>query len=109
MLLGAGLLMIFAGFALVFVGAASQENASSGGVVFIGPFPIVFGTGPGGGELALLSVVIGAVMVALLILWSWRLSHPVGGGNKGRGREQVADDNQERNRINMDTEAKADA
>jgi uncharacterized membrane protein len=40
-------------------------------VVFIGPFPIVFGSGPGGGFLALVSVVIGGIMFALLLLWAW--------------------------------------
>lgn len=73
-LLAAGLLVIIAGFALVVAGSLGEGNASMGGVVFIGPFPIVFGSGPGGGDLALLSVVIGGVMVALLLLWGWRLS-----------------------------------
>ena len=73
-LLAAGLLVILAGFALVVAGSAGQGSSSVGGVVFIGPFPIAFGSGPGGGDLALASVVIGGVMVALLLLWGWRLS-----------------------------------
>ncbi|MDG7007646.1 MAG: DUF131 domain-containing protein [Nitrososphaerota archaeon] len=51
-----------------------QGNSSVGGVVFIGPFPIAFGSGPGGGYLALASVVIGGIMVILLLLWGWRLA-----------------------------------
>ncbi len=78
-LLGAGLLTIFLGIALVFAGVSGQGNVSAGGVIFIGPIPIVFGSGPGGGELGLLSLVIGAVMVLLLFVWSWRLSHPRSG------------------------------
>ncbi len=73
-LLGAGLVIILAGIGLVLAGAAGQGSASTGGVVFIGPFPIVFGSGPGGTSLALLSVVIGGVMLALLLFWGWRLS-----------------------------------
>ncbi len=73
-LLAMGLLVILAGFALVVAGSAGQGSSSAGGVVFIGPFPIVFGSGPAGGYLALASVVIGGVMVALLLLWGWRLS-----------------------------------
>ena len=73
-LLAAGLLVIVAGFALVLAGSVGQGSSSVGGVVFIGPFPIVFGSGPGGGFLALASVVIGGIMVILLLLWGWRLS-----------------------------------
>ncbi len=68
----AGLLIFLAGFGLLLVGAASQGGSSAGGVVFIGPFPIAFGSGPGGQNLALLSVVIGAVMVGMMVLWGWR-------------------------------------
>lgn len=73
-LLTAGVLIILAGFTLVLLGSTGLGNVSTGGVVFIGPFPIVFGSGPGGGWLALLSVVIGGVMVALLVLWGRRAS-----------------------------------
>lgn len=73
-LLAAGLLVIFAGFGLIVAGSAGQGNASAGGLVFIGPFPIVFGSGPGGSALALVSVVVGGVMVALILLWGRRAS-----------------------------------
>jgi uncharacterized membrane protein len=67
-----GILLIVVGIAFVFLGSAGSGNTSVGGVVFIGPFPIVFGSGPGGGTLALLSVVIGGVMLALFLLWGFR-------------------------------------
>lgn len=73
-LLGLGLAFVVAGFALVFAGSLGQGSVSTGGVVFIGPIPIVFGSGPGGGQLAFLSVVIGAAMLVLLFLWGWRTS-----------------------------------
>lgn len=66
--------MILAGFGVLIAGSAAQGTVSAGGVVFIGPFPIAFGSGPGGRELALGSVVIGAVMIALVVLLGWRLT-----------------------------------
>ena len=69
-----GFIVLLAGLGLTVIGGASQGNASAGGIVFIGPFPIVFGAGPGGWVLALMSVLIGAVTVALLLFWGWRAS-----------------------------------
>jgi uncharacterized membrane protein len=68
-LMSLGLLIILAGFALIFAGASTTGTSSAGGVVFIGPVPIVFGAAPAGWELALVSVVVGAVMMFLLFLW----------------------------------------
>jgi uncharacterized membrane protein len=73
-LLTAGLLIFLLGFALIIVGSATQGGASAGGVIFIGPFPIAFGSGPNGPSLALVSVVIGGVMLALVILWGWMIA-----------------------------------
>jgi uncharacterized membrane protein len=70
-LLSAGLLLFLAGLALIIVGSATQGGGSAGGVIFIGPLPIAFGSGPNGWSLALVSVVIGGVMLVLVILWSW--------------------------------------
>jgi len=67
-----GLVIVLVGFGLMVLGAAGQGNSSVGGVVFIGPFPIVFGSGPSGASLAILSVIIGAVMLILVVLWGWR-------------------------------------
>jgi uncharacterized membrane protein len=64
-----GFLVFLAGFALLLAGILGQGGASVGGVVFVGPFPIAFGSGPGGWVLALGSVLIGAVMVVLLLVW----------------------------------------
>ena len=74
-----GLLIFLAGFALLFVGAFGQGSVSTGGVVFIGPFPIVFGSGPSGTQLAVASVVIGGVMLVLFLLWGWRFYRAKGG------------------------------
>jgi uncharacterized membrane protein len=71
-ILVAGILIIFLGFGLLLGGSLGQGTVSTGGVVFIGPFPIVFGSGPNGWVLALMSVLIGGIMVALFALWGWR-------------------------------------
>lgn len=78
-LMALGLLIFLAGFGLLVFGEAGQGSVSTGGVVFIGPFPIVFGSGPGGWALALMSVMIGGVMVALFLIWGWRSSKVNGG------------------------------
>ncbi len=72
-LLALGFLVFIAGLALIMAGTMGQGSVSAGGFVFIGPFPIVFGSGPGVAELAVVSVVIGGVMLALLLLWGRRL------------------------------------
>ncbi len=73
-LLWLGIAALMAGMVLVVAGSAGQGNVSTGGVVFIGPFPLVFGSGPEGWQLALASVVIGGIMLALFLIWSWRFS-----------------------------------
>jgi len=73
-LLWLGLTVLLAGFVLLAAGSTGQGNVSTGGVVFIGPFPFAFGSGPEGWQLALASVVIGGVMIVLLVLWGWRVA-----------------------------------
>jgi uncharacterized membrane protein len=68
-----GLAVVLVGFALVVFGSMSQANVSTGGFILIGPFPIVFGTGGSGGQLALLSVVVGVILVVMTALWARRL------------------------------------
>ena len=67
-----GFLIFLAGFALLLAGTLAQSSVAVGGVVFVGPFPIAFGSGPGGWVLALGSVLVGAVMVVLLLVWGLR-------------------------------------
>jgi uncharacterized membrane protein len=67
-----GFLIFLAGFTLLLAGALGQSNVAVGGVVFIGPFPIAFGSGPGGWVLSLGSVLIGAVVIVLLLVWGLR-------------------------------------
>lgn len=66
----AGMLLCFVGFAIIFLASISSftvasGNISTGGIIFIGPFPIVFGAGEYGLQLIWLSIVI---LVLMLII-----------------------------------------
>ncbi len=64
-LIVAGMMLIF----LFFLQAAMQGSASYGGVVLIGPIPIVFGSSP---QMALASVFLGLVLIVLSFLLNKR-------------------------------------
>jgi uncharacterized membrane protein len=83
-LLALGFLLVAAGIALVAFGSAGEAGASTGGFILIGPFPIVFGTGSSGGNLALLSVLLGGLMILMLFVMSVRF-----GGLTRKGREET--------------------
>lgn len=76
-------LLIFLGSVILVLGSASNSSSSSvGGVVFIGPIPIVFGTGPGTGTLLVVSVVIAVLMVAMFFASFLRARRQVVGANQ---------------------------
>ncbi|MFP3946348.1 MAG: TIGR00304 family membrane protein [Archaeoglobaceae archaeon] len=60
---------IFIGFALLFLGLALMTISSGGdygGVLLIGPIPIVFGSSP---QMAVTGIIIGAIMLFILYLF----------------------------------------
>ncbi len=69
-LLFAGFAVLFAGILIVFAATASGGSGSSstGVVIFIGPFPIVFGSGPNAGLLILIGVIIAVVSLLSFIV-----------------------------------------
>lgn len=67
-LLFTGIIIIIAGMILLMFSVASQGSISTGGFILIGPFPIVFGTGQNASILALLSIIIGAIMLILIYM-----------------------------------------
>jgi uncharacterized membrane protein len=67
---------------LVVAGSMGQASSSVGGFVLIGPFPIAFGSGQRGGELALLSVVLGCLMLVLTLALVSRSRSLTGEGRK---------------------------
>ena len=51
------------GVAIVILGTTTSPSGSFSAVIFIGPFPIVFGSGPGSGLLILISLILVGLMV----------------------------------------------
>ncbi len=67
LLIGLGMGMVVLGFLLVFIGvllgaSSGESEVEGGGVIMIGPVPIVFGTG----RAATLAVILA---VLLMVLW----------------------------------------
>ena len=65
--------LIFMGIALIMIGVAlmamSTANVEYGGVIIIGPFPIVFGSSP---SMALFGIVLAVMLIIFtLILMRW--------------------------------------
>jgi len=78
------LTVFFAGFAIIIVGVIlvvlssvlGGGSGSVGGVIFIGPFPLVFGAGPDAIWLVLISLTIAVLMLILFFVWrrrNWKL------------------------------------
>jgi uncharacterized membrane protein len=67
------LTLLLIGIVLVFIGVivvvlalvVFGGSGSAGGVIFIGPFPIVFGAGPDAAWLISISIIIAVIMVVL--------------------------------------------
>ena len=68
-----GFAMVIVGFVLVILGGLRSGNASTGAVILIGPFPIIFVSVPNGSLLALMSLVAGiSVMLLFYLSKYWR-------------------------------------
>lgn len=69
-----GMVLFVIGFTLILLGSllSAGANLSAGGVVIIGPIPILLGSGPYGQILALISALIALLVVALYLLWFFR-------------------------------------
>ena len=66
-----GMLLIIIGFVVVMAGVAKmvkteQGSIRGGGVILIGPFPIVFGTDK---DMVLISIAGAALLLLALYLW----------------------------------------
>jgi uncharacterized membrane protein len=77
------IILFFIGFLIILVGVIitvaaallfSGGTAGIGGFILIGPFPIVFGAGPGAPWLALFAIILGILSIILfLVLWRRRI------------------------------------
>jgi uncharacterized membrane protein len=69
-----GISLVFVGVAVIIAASAlSGGFGSVGGVILIGPFPIVFGTGPDAALLIVLSVVLTIISFVLFIILNRRV------------------------------------
>jgi uncharacterized membrane protein len=68
--------LLFLGFGIIIVGiiiiavasVLGGGSGSVGGVIFIGPFPIVFGAGPSAMWLIIVSIIVAVLMFVLLFV-----------------------------------------
>ena len=70
-----GIALIFVGIMVVVVVVASVVlgSGSFGAVIFIGPFPIVFGLGPNATWLILIGIILSVVSVIIFVVMNRRL------------------------------------
>lgn len=74
-----GISLVFVGVAVIIVASvfAGGGSGSVGGVIFIGPFPIVFGAGPDAAWLIALGVVFAIISVVLFLVMNRRVKRIV--------------------------------
>jgi uncharacterized membrane protein len=70
-----GIVLVFVGvIVLVVIASIFSGSSSSGVVVFIGPFPIVFGSGPKATWLILIGVILSVISLVLFLVMNRRRS-----------------------------------
>ncbi|MGC9116160.1 MAG: TIGR00304 family membrane protein [Conexivisphaera sp.] len=88
----AGLALIIAGSALLALSTVTGPKgytASYGGLLLIGPIPIIFGGGPRGFQLAELAVLMALLLMAVALLFM--LTAPSPGEPEGGGHQEGQD------------------
>jgi uncharacterized protein (TIGR00304 family) len=65
-LLLVGIVLIILGFVFVFLGSLKTGEVKAGGVVVIGPFPVIFGSDR---DAALFAGIAAIIIILALILW----------------------------------------
>jgi uncharacterized membrane protein len=74
-----GFIMILIGVVIIVITAVlSGGSGSVGGVVFIGPIPIVFGAGPSSEWLIIISVILAVVTLGLFLVYTRRSRRRMG-------------------------------
>jgi uncharacterized membrane protein len=68
-----GIALVFIGIAvIVVVSVVLGGSGNVGGIILVGPIPIVFGAGPDAGWLIVISVILTAVSVILFLILNRR-------------------------------------
>ena len=75
LLLTAGFVLVFVGIAVILVAAvlSGGGSASSGAVIFIGPFPIVIGAGPDATWLVLFGIIIAVLSIVMFLVMNRKM------------------------------------
>ena len=69
-----GIALVFVGMVVLVVASlVFGGSASVGGVIFIGPIPIVFGVGPDASWLILISIILAVLSIVLFLVINRRL------------------------------------
>jgi uncharacterized membrane protein len=69
-----GVALVFIGVIVLAVASVVLGGSGSGGVViFVGPFPIVFGKGPDAAWLVTIGIVIAALSIVLFLIMNRRI------------------------------------
>lgn len=68
-----GIVLIFVGIIVVVVAYVVLGSGSVGAIIFIGPFPIVFGSGPNATWLILVGIILAVVSVIIFVVMNRRL------------------------------------
>jgi uncharacterized membrane protein len=70
-----GIALVFIGIAVLMVASMLLGGSGSVGVIiFIGPFPIVFGSGPNAVWLILIGIILATLSIILFLVMNRRLS-----------------------------------
>ena len=72
LLLMLGFVVVLVGIIFIAISSIGGDSVSVGGVIFIGPFPIVFGAGPDAVWLIAISIILAIVSVVLFMLFRKR-------------------------------------
>jgi uncharacterized membrane protein len=70
-----GIALVFIGIVVLVIASVVLANSSSsvGVVIFIGPFPIVFGSRPNAGWLILIGIILAVLSIVLFLVMNRRL------------------------------------
>ena len=64
-----GIVLVLIGIiVLVIVSVVFTSSASVGGVIFIGPFPIVFGAGPNAAWLIIIGIILAVLSIVVFLI-----------------------------------------
>jgi uncharacterized membrane protein len=70
-----GITLVFVGIAVIIIASVvlGGGSGSVGGIILIGPIPIVFGAGPEAGWLIAISVILSVISIVLFLIMNRRV------------------------------------